>query len=214
VAYQSVTVEAAGVTKRFGKRGLFNPLSFTVEPGEIVAITGSNGSGKSTLLKILAQVLSPTKGECRWLIAGQKIEASDLRAHTGFVAPYLEVYGDLTATEHVRMVSEWKGRPVSDLVITELLALTELDTRAVEGNRHLRAFSSGMKQRVRFAMAFAGDPSVLLMDEPTSNLDKRGTTLMLDELTRRAREGATVLIATNEEREIEIAHRSVAVVPL
>ena len=206
-----ITIEANSVTKRFGKRGLFKPVTFTAQPGSIVAITGPNGSGKSTLLKILAQVLSPTKGTCTWSTAGKKLELSDLRAHTGFVAPYLELYGDLSATEHVRMVGEWKGSALTDMEVRELLALTELDARAIDSNRHLRAFSSGMKQRVRFAMAFAGNPSVLLMDEPTSNLDKQGTTVVLNELTRRASTGATVLIATNEEREIEIATHTVAI---
>lgn len=210
----AVTVEASGLTKRFGKRGLFKPISFTALPGEIVAITGPNGSGKSTLLKILAQVLSPTKGTCTWLTNNKRLDAADLRSHTGYVAPYLEVYGDLNAVEHVKMVAEWKGSAIDDSEARELLALTQLDLRAIESNRHLRAFSSGMKQRVRFAMAFAGDPAVLLMDEPTSNLDKQGTTLMLDELVRRAASGATVLIATNEEREIEITHRAVAVEPI
>lgn len=206
-----VTIEADGLTKRFGKRGLFKPVSFHAEPGEIIAITGPNGSGKSTLLKILAKVLSPTKGTCVWRSNGSELDIADLRKHTGFVAPYLELYGDLSASEHVKMVAEWKGSDLEDTEVRDLLALTELDKRAIESNRHLRAFSSGMKQRVRFAMAFAGEPSVLLMDEPTSNLDKQGTALVLNELQLRAQRGATVLIATNEEREIALATKIVSI---
>jgi heme exporter protein A len=206
-----VTIEANGLTKRFGKRGLFRPVTFVAQPGEIVAITGPNGSGKSTLLKILAKVLSPTKGTCEWRANDKPLDLADLRSQTGFVAPYLELYGDLSATEHVRMVAEWKGSDLNESEVRELLALTELDKRAIETSRHLRAFSSGMKQRVRFAMAFAGEPSVLLMDEPTSNLDKQGTALVLSELQRRAARGATVLIATNEEREIALATKTISI---
>jgi heme exporter protein A len=207
----ALRIVASNVSKRFTQRAVFRPISFEANPGEIVAITGPNGAGKSTLLKITANVLSPTKGSCDWMRSESKLEHDAIRTTMGYVAPYLELYDELTALEHVLFVAELKGILIKP---TEGLALLErfgLDPNVARSERHLRAYSSGMKQRVRCAMAIAGDPEALLLDEPTSNLDEAGTSLVLHEAQLAARRGAIVFIATNDARERAIANREISI---
>src|SRR5665213_905317 len=109
MARESLIIVAESVQKRFTDRSVFNPVSFEASPSEIIAITGANGAGKSTLLKIIANVLSPTKGSCTWREGGAKLDHDGVRVKLGFVAPYLELYDELTAVEHVRFVADIKG---------------------------------------------------------------------------------------------------------
>ncbi|MFI5202339.1 MAG: ATP-binding cassette domain-containing protein [Candidatus Kapaibacterium sp.] len=213
MAKESLTIVAEGVQKRFTVRPVFKPVSFEASPSEIVAITGPNGAGKSTLLKIIANVLSPTKGSCIWRNGSAEFDHDGVRLRLGFVAPYLELYDELTAIEHVRFVADLKGSSIADGEAVDLLDLFGLDPSIGRSDRHLRAYSSGMKQRVRCAMAFASSPSVLLLDEPTSNLDEVGTAIVLEQAQAAAATGAIVFIATNDARERAIANREILIEP-
>ena len=210
---ESLTIIADGVQKRFSGRPVFKPVSFGASPNEIIAITGPNGAGKSTLLKIIANVLSPTKGSCTWHESGAKLDHDGVRIRLGFVAPYLELYDELTAVEHVHFVADIKGFSITHRTAVDLLDVFGLDPAVARGERHLRAYSSGMKQRVRCAMAFACAPSALLLDEPTSNLDEAGTAIVLEQAQAAAHAGAIVFIATNDARERAIAHREILIEP-
>jgi heme exporter protein A len=211
---ETITIVADGVGKRYLHRPVFRPVSFAAEPGEIIAITGANGAGKSTLLKIIANVLSPTKGSCEWIRDGKKLDHDGIRISMGFVAPYLELYDELTAVEHVEFVANMKSIPLNTNSALELLDRFGLDSAIARGDRRMRAYSSGMKQRVRCAMAFACSPSVLLLDEPTSNLDDAGTDIVLSEAVNSATAGAIVFIATNDSRERAIATREIQIEPI
>jgi heme exporter protein A len=202
---------ASDVSKRFSQRPIFRPISFQATPGEIIAITGPNGAGKSTLLKIIGNVLSPTKGTCDWMRSDSRLDHDAIRINLGFVAPYLELYDELTAFEHVRLVADLKGLPITNNATLELLDRFGLDPNIARGDRRLRAYSSGMKQRVRCAMAIACEPAVLLLDEPTSNLDDAGTELVLHEAQLASERGAIVFIATNDARERSITHREICI---
>ncbi len=199
----SITIRADKLTKRYAGRYVFRDLSCTIEPGSITAIVGPNGSGKSTLLKILANVLTPTSGSCEWLGQGKVITSDHPERLRGFVAPYLELYDDLTAVEHVQFVGTMKGIHVSDEEACFELTKFGLANEAISEKKLLRFFSSGMKQRVRFAMASIGSPRLLFLDEPTSNLDQMGIAMLFGYLGSRT--DATIVLATNEPREREIA---------
>ncbi len=210
---ESLTIIADGIEKRFSQRPVFTRVSFVAKASEIIAITGPNGAGKSTLLKIIANVLSPTKGSQVWQNGNGKLDHDGIRIRMGFSAPYLELYDELTAVEHVEFVAAMKGISLTANAALELLEAFGLDPTIAKSERRLRAYSSGMKQRVRSAMAFACSPSVLLLDEPTSNLDDAGTATMLSKATQAAANGAIVFIATNDERERAIAHREIRIEP-
>src|SRR5437867_10103775 len=97
-------LEATEITKRYERREIFRPVSLDVGEGDTLAITGPNGSGKSTLLKILGGVLSPTRGTLKWWSDGRELDEEERRKKIGFVSPYLELYGELTAIEHIMLV--------------------------------------------------------------------------------------------------------------
>ncbi len=204
-----LSLKLEAVTKRYSKAPVFSPISFEISSGNILAITGANGSGKSTLLKIIAGVTEPSKGVCSWSNGSKKLEPRDLQKELGYVAPYLELYNELTAIEHVQFVAELKGKKISpDAALQELISFG-LDKSIAESDRTMKQYSSGMQQRVRLAMAFICEPKILLLDEPSSNLDEQGIQTLFSRIEKAAANGVLVIIATNDEREKKIAHREV-----
>lgn len=193
-----ISLTARDLTKRFGRKPVFEPVSFTASSGEVVILAGANGSGKSTLIKLLAGVLSPSTGKCEWSENGKVIEYESLQQRIGFVAPYLELYNELTAAEHIEFVAELKSKGVSREESIALLTSFGLDPTIATSNRYASKYSSGMQQRVRFATAFACSPDVLFLDEPSSNLDDVGTAILFEKI--RSFKGI-VFIATNDQKE-------------
>jgi heme exporter protein A len=193
-----ISLTVTDLTKRFGPKPVFEPISFTASGGEVVVLAGANGSGKSTLIKLLAGVLSPSRGKCEWSEDGKVIEYEVLQKRIGFVAPYLELYNELTAAEHIEFVAQLKSKAISREESLALLTSFGLDGTIAASDRYASKYSSGMQQRVRFAMAFACSPDVLFLDEPSSNLDDVGTTILFEKI--QAFKGI-VFIATNDEKE-------------
>lgn len=193
-----ISLNVTNLTKRFGRKPVFEPVTFTASSGEVVILAGANGSGKSTLIKLLAGVLSSSTGKCEWSEDGKVIEYEVLQQRIGFVAPYLELYNELTAAEHIEFVAQLKSKVVSREESVALLTSFGLNDAIASSARYVGKYSSGMQQRVRFAMAFACSPDVLFLDEPSSNLDDAGTTILFEKI--KAFKGI-VFIATNDAKE-------------
>jgi ABC-type multidrug transport system ATPase subunit len=206
----SLRLEVDNVIKRFTRKPVFAPVNFSAANGEIIAIVGSNGSGKSTLLKIIAGVLSPSSGTCTWFKDDKKVDEEAMASMVGFVAPYLELYNELTAVEHVNFIGELKGVEASKDAVGHLTQFG-LDKNIAESSRLVGHYSSGMKQRVTLAMSSVGSPDILLYDEPSSNLDEEGIAALFDHIRESSAKGKIVIIATNDPRERELSHRSVSV---
>ncbi len=185
------------VAKRFGRRILFRKLSCEVVGGQALAITGANGSGKSTLLKIIAGVMSPTKGEVTLHVADQPVPPADRPLRTGFVSPYLNVYDGFSARENLEFIARARRLQHAEEVIDDLIALVTL-----KGREHdlVKTYSSGMKQRVKFAAAMLTTPDVLILDEPTTNLDTAGIAMVHAVMEMQlARKGVLILASNNAE---------------
>jgi len=194
---------ADSLGKRFGSRRVFANISFELQTGESLAITGKNGSGKSTLLMLLLGYHLPTKGQVSFKKDGLELTDSELRAGASLVSPYLNLYDHLTGEENLLFFSNASGRNVTGKRINELLSSVGLEGRGVD---MVGAYSSGMKQRLKYAVALLNEPNYLFLDEPTSNLDVDGTKVVhgiIEEYKKRA----IVLIATNEEEEYLLADR-------
>ncbi len=202
-----ICLTVTDLTKRFGRKPVFEPVSFTASPGEAIILAGANGSGKSTLIKMLAGVLSPSTGKCEWSEDGKVIEYEALQRRIGFVAPYLELYNELTAAEHVEFVAELKSKVISREESVALLSSFGLEDAVATSARYVGKYSSGMQQRVRFAMAFACSPDVLFLDEPSSNLDDVGAEILFEKI--RAFNGI-VFIATNDEKEKQLGTKVIS----
>lgn len=207
----TATLTAEGLTKRFNAPPLFAPVSFELRAGEIVAITGSNGTGKSTLLKMMASVLSPTKGSVAYHVEGKQIPKDEYQPYLGYAAPYLELYAELTAIEHLQFIAELKGKSMDNGECVSLLTSLGLEAAVAHSDRQVKQYSSGMQQRVKLAMAFALAPRFIFLDEPSSNLDAAGIDRLFHHITDAAHGGAIVMIATNDAAETELATRRVAV---
>ncbi len=191
------------LSKRFGARKVFADIDFGLQTGQSLAVVGPNGSGKSTLLKVLLNLLRATKGEIAYLNDEKPMDEAAIRAGISFVAPYLSLYDHLTAEENLVFFSSVAGDHVTGKEINRLLAMVGLEGR---GGDFVAGYSSGMKQRLKYAVALLNKPHFLFLDEPTSNLDDAGKAIVMD-IIEQHRSNSIVIIATNEQQEYGLAEQ-------
>lgn len=200
-----VRLNAKGLTKYFNRRKIFSDIGFDLKNEDSLAITGRNGSGKSTLLKIVAGVLSPTHGQINLINDGVQISPLERFEHIGFVAPYLQLYDEFTAMENLRLLNKIRNLSVADGTMTEFLRRLNLFERR---NDYVRTYSSGMKQRLKYACALIHEPHILLLDEPTSNLDDEGINTVR-QIIREHKEEGILVIATNEAEDTVLCSQTI-----
>ncbi|MFH0992305.1 MAG: ABC transporter ATP-binding protein [bacterium] len=195
---KNITLSVRRLTKIFNRRTIFKDVSFELSRGNSLAITGRNGSGKSTLLKILSGVLSSTFGEVCWTLEGKQYSQEEVKHDFGLVSPYLQLYDEFTALENLHLLSEIRGmRNQSDERIKLLLEQLLLWERRDD---FIRTYSSGMKQRLKYAFALLHEPTILFLDEPTANLDTDGIQAVRT-FAKHQRESGILIVATNDEQE-------------
>jgi heme exporter protein A len=194
-----ISLEVKNLAKSFGCRKVFEGINFSIKNGKSLVIVGKNGSGKTTLLKILAGLLRPSKGEAIISLEGQIKKREERKKLLGFVAPDLFLYDELTALENLEFLVEVQGLGFSKAELNKKLEETGLGER---GGDLVSSYSSGMKQRLKYVAALLNDPRILLLDEPGSNLDEPGLSLLNKIIEERKKNGILVL-ATNDQREIK-----------
>lgn len=200
-----VHLELEGVSKRFGRRRVFEGLTVEVRHGQVLVIAGPNGSGKSTLLMVIAGLLRPTRGRVVVSVDGKPLTPESRREWLGLVSPDLTLYPELTAMENLRFFERVRGRePHEDA----LCALLERVGLAGRGADLVGTFSSGMRQRLKYAFALSHAPKLLLLDEPTANLDVSGVS-MVETVIAEQRERGILVLATNEPDELRYGDRRV-----
>jgi putative ABC transport system ATP-binding protein len=188
-------------------------IHMDIKKGEYVAIAGPSGCGKSTLLSILGLLDSPTEGEY-WL-NGQSVAELPLsaRARTrnreiGFIFQSFNLIGDLTVFENVELPLTYRGLKASERRDRVGAALEKVGM--AHRAKHLPSqLSGGQQQRVAVARAVAGQPSILLADEPTGNLDSRNGESVMELLRELHREGATICMVTHDPRYARHADRGI-----
>jgi heme exporter protein A len=195
----TVRITFSELGKRFGSRIVLRGLSGELRPHCVVAVTGPNGSGKSTLLNLLAGVMRPSSGTVAYLRGDRPVPRHRWHGLLGVAAPDMAVYEELTALENLRFFARLRGLAHTDGELARLLGQLGLASRDVR--RPVATFSSGMKQRVKLAQAVVHEPAVLLLDEPSSNLDEEGHATIAA-LVARFRGRAALAIATNDPREM------------
>jgi heme exporter protein A len=203
-----ISITFDDVAKRYDLRVIFRAVSGRVDPGEVLLITGPNGSGKSTLLSILCGLLRPTRGTVRYRRGdGDELPREEWRRHIGVVAPSMAVYEELTALENLGFYSRVRGLDLPIATQRSLLERVGLDP---DRSTPVRGFSTGMAQRLKIAQALLHDPDVLLLDEPSSNLDPAGQDWLEDQVKALVADGRTVVLATNDRREMTWGSRGVS----
>jgi ABC-type multidrug transport system ATPase subunit len=164
-------ISTKNLGKKFSNEWIFRNLNHTFQSGESYTFVGSNGSGKSTLLQVLSGYMPHSEGVIEYSIDTKKIEVDNFYKHLIIAAPYLELIEDFTLTELLEFHVKFKPLK-NNLSIPEFIDFIELPKAK---NKELKFFSSGMKQRVKLGLAFQSDCEILMLDEPTSNLDAQAT---------------------------------------
>lgn len=199
MGFGMVTVELRGLSKAFDSRVLFRDVDLKLHSGQCLVVTGRNGSGKTTLLRIIAGLARPSRGQVVVTDEAGAMDASRLRRHLGLVAPDLVLYDELTALENLSFFARIRGIPSNRDRVQALLEYVGLQGR---GGELVGTFSSGMKQRLKYAYALQHSPSVLLLDEPTSNLDEDGVEMARRVILSQKERGVLVLATNNVEETV------------
>lgn len=196
-------LDAQNVKKAFGHRIVLRDVSLSLGIGDSVAVTGPNGSGKTTLLRILAGLTLPSRGRVEFFHEDKKLERSKIRRLVSYIGPDLTLYDSLTAAENLRFFAVLRGITIDRELIGKIMDMVGLGGREDD---FYHAYSSGMKQRLKYAVALLNDPVFLLLDEPTSNLDKEGK-IVVSGIISRQKEQGVLIVATNEKEEYGFAEK-------
>lgn len=211
-------LEVKDLTKKYGVGDgevvAVNQISFSVEKGEFVAITGASGSGKSTLMNMIGGIDAPTSGEV--LIDGKCISGMSedelaifRRRNLGMIYQFYNLIPTLTAEENIVLPWRLDGRKRNDEKVKEILSVLGLSERA----EHLPGqMSGGQQQRVSIGRALINDPAFILADEPTGNLDSKTSGEIIDILKyTNERFGQTILLITHDEKIALSAERIITI---
>src|SRR5579862_3993374 len=183
VTYTQWVLRGENLGKRFTDRWIFRGINFELAVGQVLAVVGPNGCGKSTLLGIVAGLVQPTEG------------VVNLSSNFGYAALAGELYADLTVVEHLELTADLR---CCESRTDELLALVGLSAAAAYPARTL---SSGMRARLKLAIATQERPPLLILDEPSAGLDRQGIAVLAEVIERQKNTGA-VLLATNDPEEV------------
>ena len=198
VSGDRIRLQIDHVGKTYGVRQVLRSVCADLRDGNILVVTGRNGAGKSTLLRIIAGLLRPTQGAVRIWIDGVAVRDEARRHVLGFVGADVHLYRDLTPREHLRLLGRLRGLPMG---VAECAAALEQVGLAGREDEPVAGFSSGMQQRLRYALALIHQPRLLLLDEPTTNLDAPGIAIV-ERVIQDATARGVVVLATNDPREL------------
>ncbi|MCX5109690.1 ABC transporter ATP-binding protein [Streptomyces sp. NBC_00378] len=209
-------LSADGLHKAYGRTPALDGASFSIHPGEVVAVMGPSGSGKSTLLHCLAGIVTPDRGTITY--AGRELSAmSDAqrsalrRTEFGFVFQFGQLVPELTCVENVALPIRLNGARRKDAELTARHWLERLEVEGV-GAKRPGEISGGQGQRVAVARALAASPKVIFADEPTGALDSLNGERVMELLTEAARStNVAVVLVTHEARVAAYSDRDVTV---
>jgi heme ABC exporter ATP-binding subunit CcmA len=190
----SVLAQLDNVSRLFGRFPALRRVSFTFHSGSCYVLLGENGAGKSTLLRVLAGLLEPTVGAARIFNQGKAEKISDQRARIGYMSHAPMLYDELSATENLHYFAGLY-RSCRCLTPAEALLSVGLDPAL---NRPVGQYSQGMRQRTSLARVLLPQPSLLLLDEPFSNMDVASAGKMVALLGRLRSEHRTVILTTHQ----------------
>jgi ABC-2 type transport system ATP-binding protein len=180
-------LEVDGLSKSFGERLALREVSLEVSRGELLAVLGPNGAGKTTLLSILAGITRPDAG---------RINRAD--GEVGWVPQQAGLYRRLTVEENLRLFARMEGVQDVEARIEQMLGQTGLAERRAD---QVSSLSGGNQQRINIAIGLLGDPSVLLLDEPSSGLDPSQRVRLWEFVSSLSRGGAAVIYSTHQIEE-------------
>lgn len=198
-------LKVENLSKIYGRRLIFKDINFCFDHYGIFGVAGHNGSGKSTLVKILTGIIGSSKGLVSHNLNGVKIPMEKLHDHIGFVAPYLVLYDEFTAEENLKHFADIRSIPYNKEKIDYLLNEFLLYDRRLD---EVKGYSSGMKQRLKYIFALMHSPKLLVLDEPTSNLDSSGKETVY-KIVQSESASSVVILASNEESDLALCQETI-----
>ena len=193
--------------KRYARKVIIRELSFEQEGG-VLGIAGPNGSGKSTLLKCLAYLLKTNGGAIGWQVDGRSVERPDFNELLGYLAPYVNLYAELTCFENLEFILRLRTLFDHGARIQPLLEQMQMGDRA---DQPFGSLSTGQQQRIKLASALVHRPRILFLDEPGSNLDAAGRNLVRSVIDDFRNDRHLVLVASNNPEELAWCDRMISV---
>ena len=193
------------VGRRFNKEWIFKHIDFSFADSQKYAVLGPNGSGKSTLLNILLGSLTPSEGEINFN-SPEPVPVESIYKHLSFAAPYLDLIEDFSLLETIHFNFKFKPyvHGFDANAIVELLGMEK------SKDKLLKNFSSGMKQRTKLALALCAATPILILDEPTSNLDQQGIDWYLN-LIERFGTDKLIIVGSNQKHEYEFCNNQLLI---
>ena len=182
--------------KKYHREWIFRKVDLTLAKGSKWVILGPNGSGKSTLLQVLSSAIMLNEGSADFYLEGQKIDVEEVYKNISLSAPYLELIEEFTLQEIISFHFKFK-RIVHGLSPKDVIHISGLEK---EANKVIRFFSSGMKQRLKLTLAILSDTSLLLLDEPCSNLDSN-VVEWYQKMIQDYAMARTIVVASNNQTE-------------
>lgn len=192
-----IILENAG--KQYNEDWIFRNLSHTFISGKAIVILGSNGSGKSTLLQVISSAIMPTSGNILYKMQGNSIRPEHAFRLMAIAAPYIELIEEFTMTEMISFHRRLKPL-VRNMTAHDLVKICQLEHSS---DKPLKYFSSGMKQRLKLALAIMSDTPALLLDEPVSNLDREAIAWYQDLVENNRRDRLLVVSSNSVAEEYE-----------
>jgi ABC-type multidrug transport system ATPase subunit len=198
-------INLTGLGKRYNYEWIFRHLDYRFLPDTAYAILGHNGSGKSTLLNMISGYLSPSEGTIIHTLGQNVLSPDQLYRHLSFTAPYLELIEEFTLEELVQYHARFRAmRTPSTTDFIDRLYLTKAK------DKFIKDFSSGMKQRLKLGLAIYTAAPLLLLDEPTTNLDQEGIDWYLEHVSQN-RQDRLVIVSSNIAHEYSFCDEKIRI---
>ncbi|GGG91627.1 ABC transporter ATP-binding protein [Silvibacterium dinghuense] len=192
------------VTKRYGQTLALDALNLTLYPGEVVALLGPNGAGKTTTARLLLGLLSPNSGSVR--VMGLDPREASTRTHIGAMLQVSRVPETLKVREHIALFRSYYPAPLAETELVKAAGLEGIEDRL------FGSLSGGQKQRVLFALALAGNPELLILDEPTVGMDIASRRALWEQVRKQTAAGRTVLLTTHYLEEADALASRIVVI--
>jgi heme exporter protein A len=198
----SINLKCTNISKSYNGKIIFKDVNISLTEKSSMVITGRNGSGKSTLLKVISQLIRLDKGKIELDVNGEKISREKFFNKIGFFSPYINLYDELTGFENLDFFYDIKveKKEGKNEIIKELLEKVGLYKRRDD---LIRNYSSGMRQRLKLAFSVLNNPQLLLMDEPRTNLDEEGISVVY-KIAEEQKNRGILILATNEAEDTSI----------
>ncbi len=204
-------IECEELCKRFGRLQAVDRVSFRVEAGEVMALLGPNGAGKTTTLRMLASILTPSSGQATVNGFDTLTQPDQVRRSLGLLTEHHGLYTRMRADEYLTFFGRAYGLPEAEITRRADELLHRLDI-ADSRKRRLGEFSKGMRQKLALARALIHDPTVLLLDEPTSAMDPASARLVRDAILALRGGARAIVVSTHNLAEAEMLADRIAII--